>query len=1115
MKTRKKKAGSALLLVVGLLTILGMLGGTFLLVASMHRRVTASLAARAPLHDMPIGILNQIAAKLGRDLYIAEFPNPAHGHAPYLAATGQDDVGKYSDSVSTDPILDTRDTAVKKDKLWTVLFKELDTNDNGVIDSADYGGADPPGWIDNDSDSVPDWYTPVDTDGDATNDASLYPTGVVNADGEEIFAAVRVVDLASLMDANVATGKTAAVTPITPVKVGLLELLGASRYNALHLERCSQTTKTPAQFSLGSAEILASAVSPFRPFSIEDELFLRWLKPGAATDAGRLYDALTDFGQRGLLTVSSRSRSLLRKPAFFETQTYTTRLQLTALGALDNDEKRNWLRTELYRVLGLVEDEEGEGEAVIVDTGAATVNGDWLTGAVYRPNYYGADYAHDKNTDKGTKTMVFAPNITAAGNCEVFMWWPVWTGANTNTQVDIVHADGTATVTVNQSANGGQWNSLGSYNFNSGTAGTITIRPIVGDTAHVLADAVKVVMPYSGGPPTTPEPPDPFVIEQLEEGQDGGWVWSSSRADRHGADYAHDNGMGKGEWTFTFNATMPMPGEYEVYMWWPANVGVWAAGIPVDIVHMDGTTTVTVDQSVGGGAWSKLGAVSYNFAKGAGSKVVIRTDGTDGFKVVADAVRFVCITAPTTADPKTVDHWLANLWAYTSQYNPIKKFKVGDAYGIVPQLVIAEVYAYSYKDDPATTTVDESGWAYAIELYNPTSATVDAGDYSLICGGSLSWDFPAGTTVASDSRIVIYDFGGDIGGATADEADFGFPAGHRATGILDFSTGSGGGAVTIVRDVGGDEIPVDAVTTSDLSALGYTVINKLTNDGGAQEIIGVGQRDDNFSRGRSLVALMKILTTPTITGHSLGSANSLAANEAQLTGVYEGFFIRTKPATWGDGDTEGLGKLITRYIKGPSIATDGDLPHSLLTHMGSNNRGRINYNAITPTWPAGYPELGWPQLLGELLELVPPHTTASASSVIYGRININTASTNVLRKLPLPNDAAFTDFEIADAITNGRPYHTPSQVGKVLADYADGELTNKTAVNYLTRRNSIYAAIADLITVNSDVFAVYIRTQIGNDANASASYHVAVIDRSNCVDNDDTPQILMYAEIKQ
>lgn len=59
-----------------------------------------------------------------------------------------------------------------------------------------------------------------------------------------------------------------------------------------------------------------------------------------------------------------------------------------------------------------------------------------------------------------------------------------------NASYTITHANGNASKTVNQQANAGQWNSLGTYRFNQGTSGNVTISAS-GANGTVMADAVK------------------------------------------------------------------------------------------------------------------------------------------------------------------------------------------------------------------------------------------------------------------------------------------------------------------------------------------------------------------------------------------------------------------------------------------------------------------------------------------------------------------------------------------------------------------------------------------------------------------------------------------------
>src|SRR5204862_3617981 len=87
---------------------------------------------------------------------------------------------------------------------------------------------------------------------------------------------------------------------------------------------------------------------------------------------------------------------------------------------------------------------------------------------------YGGDYLHDGNTGKGTKSARFDLKLPTAGYYQVSMRWVAGADRASNAPVDIVTANGTRTVTVDQRGNGGTWQSLGVYFFNP-TGGIVTL----------------------------------------------------------------------------------------------------------------------------------------------------------------------------------------------------------------------------------------------------------------------------------------------------------------------------------------------------------------------------------------------------------------------------------------------------------------------------------------------------------------------------------------------------------------------------------------------------------------------------------------------------------------
>ncbi|WP_340024942.1 polysaccharide lyase family 8 super-sandwich domain-containing protein [Paenibacillus sp. FSL K6-1096] len=134
------------------------------------------------------------------------------------------------------------------------------------------------------------------------------------------------------------------------------------------------------------------------------------------------------------------------------------------------------------------------GEEVIVDnndtTGVLKI-GSWKTAAV-QTDRYGINYLHDDNSGKGSKSVTFTPDLPATATYSVYMMWPQHFNRSTAIPIEVVHAGGTATLNVDQTANGGVWNLIGIYSFTAGTSGSVTIRNN-GTTGYVTADAVRWV----------------------------------------------------------------------------------------------------------------------------------------------------------------------------------------------------------------------------------------------------------------------------------------------------------------------------------------------------------------------------------------------------------------------------------------------------------------------------------------------------------------------------------------------------------------------------------------------------------------------------------------------
>lgn len=125
------------------------------------------------------------------------------------------------------------------------------------------------------------------------------------------------------------------------------------------------------------------------------------------------------------------------------------------------------------------------------DAGGVTITGAW-TSAAGIGGFYGANYIHDDNTGKGSKSVRFTPNLPLAGSYEVFARWTSGTNRASNVPMDIVWSGGTESVQVDQKSNGGAWISLGTYSFNAGSSGNVLIST-TGTNGYVIADAVRFV----------------------------------------------------------------------------------------------------------------------------------------------------------------------------------------------------------------------------------------------------------------------------------------------------------------------------------------------------------------------------------------------------------------------------------------------------------------------------------------------------------------------------------------------------------------------------------------------------------------------------------------------
>lgn len=147
-------------------------------------------------------------------------------------------------------------------------------------------------------------------------------------------------------------------------------------------------------------------------------------------------------------------------------------------------------------------DEAVPDTGIIVDNADAsgvTVTGAWNPSSA-SPGFYGSNYLHDGDTGAtGGKAVSFVPTLPTTEDHDVFLRWASDPNRADNVPVDIIHAGGTNTVTVNQKTNGGTWVLLGRFPFTAGATAGVVVRND-GTNGYVIADSVRF-LPESTPPP--------------------------------------------------------------------------------------------------------------------------------------------------------------------------------------------------------------------------------------------------------------------------------------------------------------------------------------------------------------------------------------------------------------------------------------------------------------------------------------------------------------------------------------------------------------------------------------------------------------------------------------
>jgi hypothetical protein len=130
-----------------------------------------------------------------------------------------------------------------------------------------------------------------------------------------------------------------------------------------------------------------------------------------------------------------------------------------------------------------------EGEGVVDNADPeASYTGTWGTSS-WAPGYCGTNY-HYHVPGSGTDTFTWTPTLTTAGTYEVFARWCEDPSRAWDATYTIYHDGGSTPAPVDQRTQGGQWVSLGTFDFD-GTNDYVEL--VQSANGYVIADAIKWV----------------------------------------------------------------------------------------------------------------------------------------------------------------------------------------------------------------------------------------------------------------------------------------------------------------------------------------------------------------------------------------------------------------------------------------------------------------------------------------------------------------------------------------------------------------------------------------------------------------------------------------------
>lgn len=104
---------------------------------------------------------------------------------------------------------------------------------------------------------------------------------------------------------------------------------------------------------------------------------------------------------------------------------------------------------------------------------------------------YGQDYYQlDGSENDGSPEFQWSFEVPYSGVHNVEVWWPQNSNNTASAIYTINSSSGNTVISVQQNSSGGQWNTLGSFNFDAGNTYHVTLQAPAGEP--VVADAIRI-----------------------------------------------------------------------------------------------------------------------------------------------------------------------------------------------------------------------------------------------------------------------------------------------------------------------------------------------------------------------------------------------------------------------------------------------------------------------------------------------------------------------------------------------------------------------------------------------------------------------------------------------